>query len=227
MSVLSGGAEPSIWEILWDYIYTHYISPEPVYYENLGYTSDGMLNIKTIVLGLLVGLIIASFSMVINKRVLGEFIRTLLSGGCLSPESAMTLSELGFERKYVIRNGVRRGTNIRCVVKCREEEEFYASLAKRREEYERQREADTSLPPFVQSEYTVNADTDHFYIPEEKKYSAEMRFDKKGTTWLGFAVIVVVSVVLFCVLLFAIPEILKLLDELVGSFDSAPSNILT
>ena len=129
----------------------------------------------------------------------------------------------GEERRKKELNAPQRG-------KCREEEEYKASLAQKREEYERKREEDPTLPPFKESGYTVDPDEDHFYIPEEKKYSAEFRFEKKGTSWLGFVAVIVIAVIVFFVLLLVIPEILKLLDELAGGIKATASgknNLLT
>ena len=73
----------------------------------------------------------------------------------------------------------------------------------------------------------VDVDADHFYIPEEKKYQAEMRFNKKGTNWLVFVGVIIISVILFCGLMLVIPEILELIDALAGNFDGVPNNIVT
>ncbi len=210
--------EPSFIKELWDYFYSTYLSGESLHFENLNFGSGSMISLSGILFGLFVGIIVASFAMVIDKRVLGEFVRKLLSEECLSPESAKTLYELGYNRKYVIRNGVRRGTTLRSVVKCREEEEYNAQIAEQRAKYEERRKEDDSLPPFREAPYSVNADTDHFYIPEEKKYSAEMRFEKKGTSWFAFFVVILVCIIGFVALLFVLPELLELVDEFVGSF---------
>ena len=45
---------------------------------------------------MIVGFVIASGYIYYNKILLGSFVRTLLSEGCLSMQSAKTLSELGF-----------------------------------------------------------------------------------------------------------------------------------
>jgi len=210
------GDDTTIWQDLWYYIYTNYIYPEDIYYENLKLSGGSMANLRNILFGLLFGLVIASFAMTFNKRVLGNFVRKVLSAEALSPESAKTLEELGFNKNYLIRHGVRRGTNIRTVVKCREEEEYNASLREKMLEYEEKRKADRSLPPFKWVDYAVDADRDHFYIPEEKKYSAEMRFEKRGSSWGALVFVTIISIVLFAVLFFAIPEILKLVDGFVG-----------
>lgn len=209
---------PSWIEKLWDSFYNTYLSEEALYFENLNLGTGSMVSLRGIIFGVFVGIIIASFAILFDKRVLGEFVRKLLSEECLSPQSAKTLYELGYMRKYTIRNSVRRGTTLRSVVKCREEEEYNAQISEQREKYEEKRREDKSLPPFRAAPYSVNADTDHFYIPEEKKYSAEIRFEKKGSTWLGFFVLILVCIIGCVALLLVVPQILQLVDEFVGSF---------
>ena len=78
-----------------------------------------------------------------------------------------------------------------------------------------------------ETEYRVDPDTDHFYIPEELAYTAERKFNKKGSGWLILILMIVISIFLFALLLFVIPEILSLLDELVGAMPDGKGNILT
>lgn len=220
------GAEPTLWQEIWDYIYTTYFAPDSVYFENISLGSGTMVTVRNVILGLAIGVIIASIAIIVDKRVLGNFVRAIIRGEYLSPENAKTLSELGFDKKYSIRNGVRRSSVLRSVVRCREEEEYNAKLAEQRAEYEKRRESEPDLPPFKEVPYSINTDTDHFYIPEEKKYSAEMRFEKKGTNWLWFAIIVIVCIVAFAVLLAVIPQILGLVDDFAGGLNNGPKNIL-
>ncbi len=219
--------KPSLWEEIWGYLYENYFSADSVYFENLNFGGGTMINIRNIILGLFIGVIIASVIMIIDKRVLGSFVRSLIKEECLSPDSAKTLADLGFAAKYTIRNGVRRSTALRSVVRCREEEEFNSALEAQRAEYEERRKTETELPPFKEAVYRPNPDTDHFYIPEEKKYSADMRFEKKGTSWLTLVFIIIALIFIFAILLFAIPELLKLLDSFAGSFGNTNNNILT
>lgn len=210
------GDDTTIWQDIWYFVYTNYIYPEKVYYENLNISPDVMVNLRNILFGFFFGLIIASVAMIFNKRVLGRFVRAILAKEAFSPETAKTLEEYGFGRNYLIRHGVRKGTNIRTVVKCREEEEYNAALKEKMLDYEEKRKADPSLPRFKWLDYSVNVEKDHFYIPEEKKYSAEMRFEKKGSSWISIIFVILISVVLFAVLLFIIPEILKLIDAMMA-----------
>ncbi len=209
-------SQPTLWEEIWEYLRNAWESSEEIYFANLDLGPDPISNMRTIVFGLFVGVIIASFLVLINKRMLGNFIRKLLAEDCTSPEKAKTLYELGFGVKYTIRNAVKRGTTVRNVVRCVEEEEYIASLNERRAEYEKKRAEDPSLPKFADIPYKVNPDIDRFYIPEAKKGAASMRFDKKGTNIGILILVMLISVICFAALIFLIPEILKLLDDLLG-----------
>ena len=220
LSVDLSAEEPSFWAELWEAFYNTYFSADGLYFENLNTGKSSLVSLGGIIFGLFVGIMVASFAMVINKRVYGEFVRKLLYEECLSPESSKTLYELGYMRKYSIRNAVGHGTKLRCVIKCREEEEYYASLAEQRAEYEARRAEDKSLPRFREVPYKVNPNTDHFYIPEEKKYTAEMRFEDKGTNWLVLFAVAIVSIIGCIALLLVIPKILSLINDFMGMFNT-------
>ena len=212
--------QPTLWEEIWEYLYNAWFSPNALYLENINLGTDPMAKVRMIVFGLFVGVVIASFVIVIDKRVLGKFIRKLLSEDCTSPDKAKSLYELGFGVNYTIRNSVRRGTTVRNVVRCVEEEEYIAKAEERRAEYEKKRAEESSLPAFKELEYKVNPDADRFYIPEAKKDAAAMRFEKKGTNWGILSLVIIISAICFLALLFLIPEILKLLDDLLGLWNN-------
>lgn len=198
--------------------YHQYIVPD-VHYENLNFGSGSFLSVRMIVVGLFIGIALAGFAAVFNKRVLGSFVRRLIAQECLSPDSAKTLDELGFGANIFIRFAMRTsGVNLRRVVKCREEELYYEQLAKEREAYELEREKDPKLPKFEETPYRVDVLEDSFYIPEDKKYVADMKFAANGTSWLGIIALFVVSFIALVLVLVALPSILGLIDDFVGGF---------
>ena len=69
--------EQSLFSELWEYFYNTYIDPSE-YYENLNITSSDLLFIRLLILGLCVGLSLAAFGAVFNKRVLGGIVRKIL-----------------------------------------------------------------------------------------------------------------------------------------------------
>ncbi len=217
------GDEPSLIEELWQYIYQTYFTESEAVYENLNFGTGSMMTLRNIIFGLLIGFIIASFAVIIDKRVLGNFVRRLLDGENIGPENAVTLSDAGYNKKQkicIISNAVRRSVNIRRVVRCLEEEKFNTSLDEAEREYEKKRAENPELPAFKRTAFTPNAAKDHFYIPEEMKYTADIKFDKKGTSWWMFFVLVIIAIVLFAVLLFAIPQLLQMLDNFIGSISA-------
>ncbi len=211
--------ETTIWEDFLDYINDLYNGVDGNY-ENLGLGSNSMISVSAIVLGLFLGVIIACVAMAYNKQVLGGFVRKLLKDECKSAQSAKSLYELGYLKNPFIRGAVQKSVSLRRVVRCVEEDEFYELQNAEREEYEKKRAQEPSLPKFREREYRVDASADHFYIPEDSCDMAERRFDAKGSSWLTTIIAIIVLCIAFFVLLLVLPKILQLVDEFAGSFKS-------
>lgn len=205
---------------LWQYFYETYINPSE-YYENLGADSSTMLSVRLIIFGLFIGLSLASFAAVFNKRVLGNVVRKLLAAEALSPDRAMTLEELGYENNPLIWLALKKSTSLRRVVKCREEVAYDQDMEKKRLEYDTRRKSGEKLPRFKETSYKIDILSDAFYIPEDMKYMADVKFEKKGTTWLGASLTVVVMAVILVALMVAMPHIFELLDSFAAGFDSS------
>ena len=205
-------------EELWQYFYYTYFTDRNVY-ENINVNS-GVVSIKSIIIGLSLGLALAAFFAVFNKKILGRFVRTLIKNECFSPESAKTLGELGFADKLLVRGSLRRGVTLKRVVRSPEEDEFLAEEEKRRAEYEKKRAEDSSLPKYKEKSFIPSLDTDRFYIPEEMRYMADIKFDDRGSSWYGVIATLILSLVVIACLLIAVPYILSLVDDLVGAFRS-------
>ena len=224
----AAGEEKPIWKIFWDYFYESYFTDNTVY-ENLNLGRGSLVSIRYLIVGLFVGLSVASFAAVFNKRVLGSFVRKLLGEECLSPETAKTLPELGYAGKLFIRYGVKRGVNLRRVVRCREEEEYLARIAAEEQEYEQKRADDPTLPKKFKAEpFSVDPDKHHFYIPEEMKYMADVKFEAKGNTWFSAIIFVVVSFVALLAVMAVLPQVLELLNDFAGGVEqaTAPDDIV-
>lgn len=193
-------------------------------YENLNMGTGSIFSVRLIIFGLCIGLALAGFAAVFNKRVLGGFVRRLLKDECLSPDSAKTVDELGYSTNLFIRLAVRKSTSLRRVVKCREEQIFLEELEQKRTEYQNKRAEDRSLPRFKEAEYKMDVMKDRFYIPEEMKYMADIKFEQKGTSWLGAVMFVVIMAIVFVAAMIALPYILDLINDAAGVFNSDPSN---
>ncbi len=217
--------QPSLISELWQYFYDTYIDPSE-YYENISTGAGTLLSVRLMIFGLCVGLCVAAFGIVFNKRVLGNIVRKILASQALSPESAMTLEELGIENSFWARYAVRKSTSLRRVVKCREEQEFDKEQAEKYNQNVQARKTDKSVARFKAFDYKINPYADSFYIPEDMKYMADVKFDSKGTSWLGACVFTLVMAVVFIASMVALPHLLSLIDSIVGSVDTTPKNII-
>lgn len=215
IAALSVEMDSSFWKELWNTVFA-----DETKYEYLEKGAVSLTSLRMIIVGIFIGLALACFAAVFNKRVLGDFVRKVLREEALSPETAKTLSELGYARKTCIRSSVRKGVNLRRVVRCREEEAYLLEMEQKEAEYAAKRKENPKLPKFKAEPFRVNADEHHFYIPEEMKYMADVKFEKKGSTWLGAIVFVVILLILTVVAFLTLPYILTVLNDWFGAVES-------
>lgn len=199
----------SLAEELWEYFVNKYFSPDIPYLENFSIKNSTLLSVRLIIVGICVGIIIAAAVNIYNKRYLGGFVRKMLSEDCLDADRAKTLSELGYLKKL----GVRRviGTNgiLARWVRCAEEDEYYAN-AKDLSDNEDCKRKNTP------AEFKRDTKSMHFYIPEEKKYAADVKFDAKGANWGVFILVTVLTVVLCLVACYLLPDMIKFVDNFIS-----------
>lgn len=210
---LMASGEPSLLEELWDYFEGKYFSVDLGRYENINLGSGSLVTLQRVVLGIFIGVIIAAFVAYYDKQKLGKFVRELVREQCLWPEKAMTLHDLGFGGNAGVRASLRSKDKLGRVVHCVEKEAYEAEVAAAREAYvaEHGSDKDFFMPP-----YRINFDTDHFYIPDEEHYRAEVRFEGNGSGWRALLLVVVVSVVMAALVCFLLPDMLQLVDNLIG-----------
>ena len=218
-TLLSATGGQSFLQELWSVFYETSLKGNAEY-ENLSLGSDSLISVRTVIFGLFIGLTVAIFFSVFQKRTLRLLIQRLQREGCVSPETGKSLPQLGLADKLWIRRSLRNSVSLRRVVRCREEEDFLAQLPQEEQERPRRRRREAV--------FSVNPDDHHFYIPEEQRYAAELRYDKKGTSWLGAFGLMFVLLIAFVAFLAVLPYILQALDDFVGSLKSTGSgNILT
>lgn len=204
---LTAGAEEELplWKVLWNAVYEGLFGTAEVY-EHLDMGTGTLLSVRVIIVGMLLGLAVGGFVAAYNKQVLGGFVRTLLHSQCLSPEAGKSLPELDYADKLFIRRAVKKSVSLRRVVRCREEEEFFAKQEEIKDKRAKKRA----------ESFRVDPDAHHFYIPSEMKYMADVKFEGAGTTWRSAIASAILMLVLIPVLLTVLPYILRLLNDFVG-----------
>ena len=182
----------------WFKIINDVFSIEMGQYDNLGFGDFAFSNLRGIILGMILGIIFASYLVIFNRRVHGDFVRSLINDDCSTPAKAKTLAELGYLKNSAVRSALRTGNTYRGIVRCVEAEEYYASREQARGEYEaRVAASGEKAPPFSSPEYHHDFTVSHFYI-----FSA--------------LAITVVSIILFWVVLKFLPDVLQYIDNFVG-----------
>lgn len=221
---LADTSEMPLWKELWEFWKAKYFTMDLSGYEHLDMGSGHLVSLPQIILGLVIGVLIASFAAIFNKRVLGDFVRVMLQYECHSVEKAKTLEELGYLKNTTIRSALRRGVNLRRVVHCVEEEEFAREVEQQRQAYEQSRVDNPSLPAFVEPTFQMDVNTAHFYIHEKDIYMADIKFEKKGTNWFSFFWVVVACIAFLFLAFYLLPDIFQYLDNFIGIFKGAAGN---
>ncbi len=209
-------SEKSLIQELWDYFNDTYFSPDMPYLENISFGTGTLVSMQTIILGITIGIIIASACSIYTKRYIGDFIRKVINEECFDAKSAKTLYELGYLKSPGVRNGIKSYGTLSRWVRCVEEDEFFSEIKKKREEFDEAHKDDKKKPKFIEPEFKRDLNTMHFYIPFEKKYAAEVKFEQKGANWGSFILVTAISLVLCAFICYILPDIVKMFDNFVS-----------
>jgi hypothetical protein len=223
IALMSSSSDQSFWSELWAAIKERYFTVDLGYYENININRGSFLSIQIIVIGIFIGIIASTVFIVYDKRKLGNFVRSVISAGCLSADKAKTLDELGYLKDIAVRGNIKRSGVLSRVVRCVEREKFLLDVEYMRQKYV---ESNGSEKGFREPEFKIDLETAHFYIPDEEHYKAEIRFDQKGTGWRSILLVVVISVISAMLVCFLLPEMLQLVDNMIGIFKGG-NNTLT
>ena len=216
---LSANAETGFFEDVFNFIYSLFFGSDG-YYEHLG-LDRSLVSVRLLIVGIFAGAIAACLITAYNKRIVGAVARRIIERGAHTRESALTLAELGYEKRNFLHRMAVSNVMLRKLLRCVGAQDFYEAQEKERAAYERERESGKEgakgLPKFREQEYLFDLESDRFYLPEENKAKAEIKFEDKGS---GFAAAAVGALVLFvccCLVLAFLPNILGALDSFVGS----------
>lgn len=207
--------EPSLWDELYEYFYTTYFNPDLGSYENFDFGTGTLISLRTIVFGIVIGFMVAGFCTIFDKRVLGDFVRHLLHEECLSPDRSKTLYELGYHKNPMIRGSLRNGVSLRRVVRCVEEEAFSREVEEMRREYNEANKGKRALP-FKAPAFRMEPENMHYYIPEDLKYVADVKFEKKGTNWFVLLIAFFLMIAAVFLIFTFLPDILQLIDNFIS-----------
>ncbi len=169
------------------------------------------VSVKLIVWALFAGFIFASLLAVYNKRLIGSIVKKMISEGALSPERALTVTELGFGTDWFIKNALRTDDALLKFVK-----RVDASPDK---ENEKNAENEDTAQTSRGGHDIIDFETARFYIPEDLKYRAEVRYASRGTDFVAFGICIVIFVAAAFAAIFLIPDLIQLIDNFIGTMN--------
>lgn len=144
-----------------------------------------------------IGLMIAAVAMFYQKKVIGAFVRALLKAEASDLASAKSLMELGFARSYPVRSALRGGGALRKLVW--ESNDNYV-------ENENGVKISARQTP-------MDVNTARFYICEENRIRAELRYSEKGTDIFMLIITALVFVMVAYLAVAFLPDLLKLIES--------------
>lgn len=184
----------SVFRELIDYFDETYFSVDLGEYRHFSVTTQTGSVVKNLILGIALGLIVAAVISCYVKTVHGGFVRRLLREDCTSAESAKSLSALGYFHNITIRNQLYRGNS-------------FGSLV---------RSVDAVGEPAKTDRALSGA---RFYIPEELRYKAEVRYDANGSGGLQLILTTILTIAAAVLICRFLPQLLGLADVILGIFE--------
>ena len=168
--------------------------------KNYHYTNfdidEGSLPI--IIWGICIGIIVGAFVSIFYKHWTSSFIKALVKNDALTKEKACTLNSLRFSGKWYIKNELKKGSSplLRYVksangFELENNEEIGSDKAKKK----------TSI------------NEEKFYLPEETKFSAELRYTGVRNPIGSFMITSILCIAAAVFAQFAAPELLQMLDN--------------
>lgn len=215
MSSLVLASGKGLFEEIWESLVDRYFSLDMPYFENFNIRGNTVNMLRMLIIGLSIGIIFTAFSTLFNKRHLGDFVRKLMYEECFDAKSAKTLAELGYLKDPAVRGVIKTGGTLSRWVRCVEEDEFLAEMEIKRAEFNELHKNEKKPPKFKEVEFKRDCNTMHFYLPEDKKYAADVKFDSAGANAVS-VMFVIIGAIAFCLFMcYMLPDVLKLIDNFI------------
>ena len=167
-----------------------------------------IVNLKGLIWGIFGGFAIGIVISYYHKSFLGELPRRLIKKGASSPESALTLKEVGLKPGRLLTGALKNGKTLRHCVSIANEEECEI----RTDKPEKKSFLSSFFPERKKFEYDF--ENMKLFVSEENKYLAEVKYEQKkrhSPVWL--IVWIAALAALAVAVTIAVPDLLHLLDN--------------
>ena len=171
-------------------------------YENFDLISINSASFLFLVGGLYVGILLGVLLSLIFRVHSHKVVKALADRGANSRDTAATLEELGIGKNRVVRSLLKTDGSLRHVVACANETDFAPKKQNALSRFWHNRILKDPLPP--QTDFAVA----RFYLPEEKRITAELRFTPEKHPIRSFILAAAGLFVLALVTIFVLPEMI-------------------
>lgn len=165
------------------------------YYQNFSIPS-GFDSLDVLVWGMYIGVVLGTTFATVDKMCCERMVKALVRENAATPETAKTLRELDIRGKWYLKGALKVGKPLRKMLAA----------------------VDTALVKDTTEEAkgSVAIEDIPFYLPEENRHKAEIRYDagRRPILTLILSILAMLAVVFF--VRFAVPELLTMLDNFIG-----------
>ena len=182
------------------------------FYENFD-LNNSTLPIMVIIWGVCIGLAVAVLLHVFTKHFSAKLVKAIRNAECFSKEDAKTLSDLKVKPSFLLKNGLTDGKTLRKYVCIANEEECVLP---------------DNTPEFFKAVFKFFRGEDaprkydlekaQVYIPEDVRFTAEIRYEEKKSDPVVAIVSAVVFLILAVGLSFTFPKLFELWDQAITNF---------
>ena len=166
------------------------------HYSNFDIDTDSL---PIIIWGICIGIIVGAFVSIFYKHWTSSFIKALVKNDVTSKEKACTLSSLRFSGKWYIKNELKKSSSpLLRYVKSANRVEFEST--------------ETNGSNTIKEKKTP-IDEEMFYLPEETKFTAELRYSGVRNPVGSFVITSILCIAASFFAQFAAPELLQMLDN--------------
>ena len=178
-------------------------------YDNFDLVSINSPSFLFLVGALYVGILLGVLSALILRVHSHKIVKALAEHGAADRESAATLEQLGLSGNRFVRSLLKTDSALRRTVLCANEAEFTERKPSALTRFWRNKILRDPLPPATDFEVA------RFYLPEEKRVSAELRYSEEKHPVRSFILAALGLLALALFTIFVLPELLIMVDNLI------------
>ncbi len=162
-----------------------------------------------IVWGLYIGIMLGVLFALITRVYSGRLIASLVKSGATEAGAAVRIDDLDFKGKAIVKYMLRPGTVLSRTLEIANREEFPAQEHSKFSHFWHEKFLSEEIPEKTPFELAK------FYLPEEKRIGAELRYTLEEHPIRNFILAAVGLFAVACFAVFAIPELLTMFDNFV------------